>query len=75
MNDPHLEARGFIRRLHHDLVGPITLMDLPWRMPASQGYPPAPGPMLGEHNRDVLGGLLGLTDEEIETLVSERVVF
>lgn len=75
VDDPHLEARGFIRRLRHDLVGPMTLMDVPWKMSASPGHPPAPGPMLGEHNRDVLGGLLGLTDEEIEALVAAQVVF
>jgi crotonobetainyl-CoA:carnitine CoA-transferase CaiB-like acyl-CoA transferase len=27
-----------------------------------------PGPALGAHNREVLGGLLGLSDEEIEEL-------
>jgi len=75
VTDPHLAERGFIERLRHDLVGPITLMNVPWRMSASPGYRPRPGPMLGEHNRDVLGGLLGLTDEEIEALIAAKVVF
>ena len=75
VDDPHLDARGFIQRLQHDLVGPITLMNVPWKMSGSPGHPPQPGPMLGEHNGDVLGGLLGLSDEEIAALVAEQVVF
>jgi len=75
VTDPHLEAREFIQRLRHDLVGPITLMNVPWKMSASPGYAPRPGPMLGEHNREVLGGLLGLSDAEIEALAAEKVVF
>ena len=75
VDDPHLEARAFIQRLRHDLVGPITLMNVPWKMSGSPGYPPRPGPMLGEHNRDVLGGLLGLSDAEIEALAAEKVIF
>ena len=75
VDDPHLAERGFIQRLRHDLVGPITLMNVPWKMSGSPGHPPQPGPMLGEHNREVFGGLLGLSDEEIAALTAERVIF
>ena len=73
--DPHLAARGFLRRIQHDLVGPITLMNVPWKMSASPGHPPQPGPMLGEHNADVFTGLLDLTAEEIASLQAERVIY
>ncbi len=75
VDDPHLAERAFIQRLKHDLVGPITLMNVPWKMSGSPGHPPQPGPMLGEHNREVFGGLLGLSDEEIAALAAERVIF
>ena len=74
-DDSHLAARGFLHRLHHDLVGPITLMDVPWKMTASPGYPPRPGPMLGEHNAHVFTELLGLTADEIARLEAERVIY
>jgi len=31
-----------------------------------------PGPNLGEHNREILGGLLGLDDARIAQLVEAR---
>jgi crotonobetainyl-CoA:carnitine CoA-transferase CaiB-like acyl-CoA transferase len=27
-----------------------------------------PAPLIGEHNREILGGLLGLTDRELDEL-------
>ena len=76
INDaPHLEARGFLHRLQHDLVGPITLMNVPWKMAASPGHPPRPGPMLGEHNAHVFTELLGLTAAEIASLEAARVIY
>ena len=34
-----------------------------------------PCPQLGQHNHEVFGGLLGLSDEEIERLVAEQVIY
>jgi len=36
--------------------------------------PFAAPPTLGQHNEDVLGGLLGMTAEEIESLRGEGVI-
>ena len=75
VTDPHLKAREFLQLLHHDLVGPITLMNVPWKMSASPGVPLRPGPMLGEHNDAVLTEILGMTPEEIAALKAEQVVY
>jgi crotonobetainyl-CoA:carnitine CoA-transferase CaiB-like acyl-CoA transferase len=34
-------------------------------------YPPD----LGQHNREVFGGLLGLSDAEIKLLIEEKVIY
>jgi crotonobetainyl-CoA:carnitine CoA-transferase CaiB-like acyl-CoA transferase len=34
-----------------------------------------PAPLLGEHNNYVFGELLGLSEEEIETLVEKKVIY
>ncbi len=75
VDDPHLRAREFLERLDHPQVGPITLMSAPWKMSESPGLRPRPGPMLGEHNTDVFGDLLGLTVEEIAALQEDRVIY
>ncbi len=35
---------------------------------------PEPSPTLGQHNREILGGLLGLSDSEIEQLEADEIV-
>ena len=45
-----------------------------WRMSRDAGaHPHCPPPMYGEHNRWVLGDLLGLSDDEIAQLEDEGV--
>ena len=31
-------------------------------------------PILGEHNQEIYGGLLGLTDDEMESLREEEII-
>ena len=45
-----------------------------FRLSESPGGLYRPGPNLGEHNREVLGDILGLSDSEIEQLVADEVV-
>ena len=73
--DPHLTARGFLHPVQHERVGKITLLSSPWRMSGSPGFPPAAGPMLGEHNDYVFGELLQMGAEEIDALVDAQVIY
>jgi len=74
VNDPHLRERGFYWEIDHPEAGrqryagqPIRLSDTPARV-----YRPAP--CLGEHNRTVLGELLGLSSAEIDGLEQRGVI-
>jgi crotonobetainyl-CoA:carnitine CoA-transferase CaiB-like acyl-CoA transferase len=71
---PQLAARGFFESVEHP-VNPATLHStLPYR--SSRGpdrVHTAPAPLLGEHNRDVLGEL-GLANEEISRLAADGVI-
>lgn len=68
-NDPHLQAREFIQRIEHPVVGAVELMRNPIRMSASE-VPLGPSPMLGDSTSEVLRADLGLDDEEIAALES-----
>jgi len=73
--DPHLRARGA-----------FDIVDVPGTSPRPvprvlgahfgrfQARARGPAPKLGEHNREVLQGLLGLADEEVRRLEEEQVV-
>jgi crotonobetainyl-CoA:carnitine CoA-transferase CaiB-like acyl-CoA transferase len=72
-NDPHYRARGMFEEVE---VGGRALK-IPAVVPKlslTPGRTEWPGPALGAHNREVLGGLLGLSDGEIDGLVRRGIV-
>jgi len=65
--DRHLRARGSIVGVEHPELGLLELIGPLWRMSACQ-TPRRHAPLLGQHNRYVLGEILGLSGEEIDEL-------
>lgn len=72
-SDPQLAHRKIWRHLQHAELGefdyeapPYILSDSPSEL--------RPSPLLGEHNRQVYGKILGLTDEEIDELTREGAI-
>jgi crotonobetainyl-CoA:carnitine CoA-transferase CaiB-like acyl-CoA transferase len=59
--------------VEHPELGLLELIGPLWRMSACQ-TPRRHAPLLGQHNRYVLGGILGLSDEEIARLADEDVI-
>ena len=73
--DRQLDARGFFVDLEVTGTGPMRFAGTPLVTAAGRGterWTPAPG--LGAHNHDVLGGLLGMSDEEIAGLESRGII-
>jgi formyl-CoA transferase len=71
--DPHLKARGMIVELEHPRRGrypmpanPVRLSDSPTEM--------ARAPLLGEHNQEVYGALLGYGPAELDALRRDGVI-
>jgi crotonobetainyl-CoA:carnitine CoA-transferase CaiB-like acyl-CoA transferase len=70
-----LQARGYFSRVPHPLHGPIEQIGYPVRFSAGPDQViRRHAPLLGEHNRDVLQGMLGLSDDELEELEAARVI-
>jgi crotonobetainyl-CoA:carnitine CoA-transferase CaiB-like acyl-CoA transferase len=74
LQDPHFRARG----LFEDVTLPdgerVTVTTLAPQLSETPGETRWPGPPLGAHNRDVYGGLLGLTDAEIDALQARGII-
>jgi crotonobetainyl-CoA:carnitine CoA-transferase CaiB-like acyl-CoA transferase len=71
--DPHYAAREMLEEVK---VGgrPLRIPALVPKLTGTPGRTDWPGPSVGAHNREVLGGLLGLTDDEIARLQQEGIV-
>lgn len=71
LKDPHFAARESIVRLQHPDFGEFPLQNVAPKLSDTPGQVRWLGPKLGEHNREILGGLLGMDDERIVTATSE----
>ena len=72
--DPHMQSRGDLVVVDDPVVGPLR-QQAPF--PRTVGTPvetPAGAPRLGEHTREILGGILGVDDAELDRLAREGVV-
>ncbi len=67
-------ARGFFEDVMHPVVGSQPTPTVPFRYASVPCWIRSPAPTLGQHNRDVLAGLLGLSDAEIEALEADRII-
>jgi crotonobetainyl-CoA:carnitine CoA-transferase CaiB-like acyl-CoA transferase len=73
--NPQLLDRGFFVEVTHSDEGvtviypgaPYRLRHTPWRVWRR-------APLLGEHNRDIFGGELGLSEAYLADLVSQGVI-
>jgi crotonobetainyl-CoA:carnitine CoA-transferase CaiB-like acyl-CoA transferase len=73
--DPHLRTRGFVVKVRHPVLGEVELAGLPIRLAHGPLASTATAPLLGEHNEDVICGLLGRTPAELTALQADGVVY
>jgi crotonobetainyl-CoA:carnitine CoA-transferase CaiB-like acyl-CoA transferase len=74
MDDAHFQARGVFEAVTLPDGDQVTVTSFAPQLSATPGATNWPGPPLGAHNRDVYGGLLGVTDEELEDLKTRGVI-
>ncbi|MFO1079993.1 MAG: CoA transferase [Reyranellaceae bacterium] len=72
--DPQLAAAGVWRRADRRISGPHLTPLAPYRLDGRRPPLVNPTPTLGEHNGEVLGGLLGLSPDELRTLAGDGVI-
>lgn len=71
--DPQAVHRGLHIEVPHPVAGRMPMIANPMRFSATE-LPHAAPPTLGQHNREVLQGLLGLDDDELAALAARQVV-
>ena len=74
MSDKHIAARKQVVEVPSEQHGTLPQPGIAPRLSATPGGVKHRAPTLGEHNREVYGGMLGLSDAELETLAAEGVI-
>jgi crotonobetainyl-CoA:carnitine CoA-transferase CaiB-like acyl-CoA transferase len=74
VNDPHLRARNAFKKLSRPVMGEHEYPQPPLHFSDAVCEHRCAAPTLGQHNEEVLSGLLGLTSQEIERLRADEVI-
>lgn len=64
-HDPQLRARGMYREMEHPALGRHKVQNAPFVLSETPAFNHAPSPMIGEHTREIVEGLLGFSHEEL----------
>ncbi|MEA1959388.1 MAG: CoA transferase [Chloroflexota bacterium] len=72
--DSHFKFRSVATEVTHANVGTRFVVGPPWKFSATPARIRHSSPMLGEHNEYVLGGLLGMSRDEIAALEEDGVL-
>jgi len=73
VDDPHFQARGLFEEV--DAGGrPLKLPAIVPKLSETPGKTEWAGPAVGEHTKEVLGQVLGLSDDEIRNLTDKGII-
>ena len=74
MDDPQVNHRHMIAEVDHPTIGKVYLAGPVIHFSQSKAEVRSAPPLLGQHNKEIYGGLLGMTDAEIEQLQKDKVI-
>lgn len=74
LGHPHFVGRGVMESATFDGLGPYYYPRGPWHFVDTEPIAFRAVPSLGQHNGEVLGGLLGLSERELAELEATRVI-
>lgn len=73
LNDPHYNARGLFEEVEVD-GETLKIPAMIPRLSDTPGRTDWPGPDIGAHNAEILGGVLGMSNEEIAELAEKGAI-
>ena len=74
-HDPHFRERGIVVEVDHPKSGTETFYGIPWKLSETPGGIRRSGPLLGQDNEYVFKEMLGMSQENFDQLVEEKVIY
>ena len=75
VRDPHLNERGFCIEDDHPETGKRIISGFSWHLDRTPGEVRSHAPLLGQHNQEIFGDLLGMSKENIKDLVKKKIIY
>lgn len=72
--DPQVLHRNMVLEINHPKVGKIKQIGIPMKFSEMSSRVNVAPPLLGQHNKEILGSLLKLSEKEIKKLEQEGVI-
>jgi crotonobetainyl-CoA:carnitine CoA-transferase CaiB-like acyl-CoA transferase len=69
-----LNEFGYFEAIDHPVLGVHRAPTLPFRYRSVENWVTSSAPLLGEHNNEILEGILGLSEAEMADLASEEII-
>ena len=74
MTHPAFEKRDYWQWIEREYAGLVPHPVTPYRNGPGPFKIDTPAPLLGEHSREILAGLLDLGDDELDQLEVDRII-
>jgi len=73
-SDPHLLSREMIVEVDQPVSGKVKVTGSVYKMSKTPGNRKMRAPEVGEHNKEIYGGLLGIEEQEMKKLKEESII-
>jgi CoA:oxalate CoA-transferase len=73
-SDPHLLSREMLVEVEQPVSGKVKLSGSVYKMSKTPGDRKMRVPEVGEHNKEIYGGMLEIDDQELQKLKEEKIV-
>ena len=74
LNDPQVRSRNMVVEIDHPEIGVYEALGNPIKSSEMEDGPFAAPPLLGQHTDEILSGLLGMSDDDIQALRNDGIV-
>jgi crotonobetainyl-CoA:carnitine CoA-transferase CaiB-like acyl-CoA transferase len=74
IRDEHIRERDMVAEIEHPTLGKLPLYGVGPKFSLTPGKIRLPAPMLGEHNEEIFGKVLGFSQDKLNSLKGEGII-